>query len=163
MTATEKRIAKAETAIGVGERQHSVEVQMGHTQRLPASYVGERHVVTVSRLPNGHYEWEERPGPEPAEAETDPSLSGASLVMRVSGASLVMRVNFVGPPTAEPELQEPVASVAESKVEVPPADRDALARIHAAVTGPPQKLPLPQPERRGRPSPPLKLGPWNWA
>jgi hypothetical protein len=150
MTATiERRLAKAEATIEASEARHNVVVQFGHTQRLPASYVGERHIVTVSRLPNGHYEWEERPGPGPAEAESS------------SGASLAFRINFVGSPAAEPELQEPAASVAESKAEVPPAN--ALARIHAAVTGPPQLLPPAQPERRFRPSPPIPVTPWNWA
>jgi hypothetical protein len=35
-----------------------VTVQLGHLKSLPPDYVGERHIVTVNRLPDGKYEWE---------------------------------------------------------------------------------------------------------
>ena len=43
----------------------------GWLATLPADYVGERHIVTVSREPTisprlEWYEWEERPGPAPS-------------------------------------------------------------------------------------------------
>ena len=43
---------------------------------LPADYVGERHIVTVSREPTisprfEWCEWEERPGPAPIDADDD--------------------------------------------------------------------------------------------
>jgi hypothetical protein len=47
------------------------EVQLGCMKKLPPEYTGERHVVTVGQLPNGHYQWEERPGPAPPGSEDD--------------------------------------------------------------------------------------------
>jgi hypothetical protein len=53
--------------VRAAERQPHFEVQIGHyVKRLPSEYTGERHVVTVGRLPDGEYQWEERPGPAPA-------------------------------------------------------------------------------------------------
>jgi hypothetical protein len=51
-----------------------IEVQIGqYAKKLPPEYTGERHVVTVGRLPDGKYQWEERPGPAPAnEDDGDP-------------------------------------------------------------------------------------------
>ena len=43
-----------------------IELQIGYLKRLPPEYVGERHVATVGQLPDGEYQWEERPGPAPA-------------------------------------------------------------------------------------------------
>ena len=50
-------------------------IQYGYLKTLPDGYAGPRHVVTVRRLPPGPgaysgedwFEWEERPGPGPAE------------------------------------------------------------------------------------------------
>ena len=38
---------------------------MGYLKPLPREYIGEKHVVTLDRHPDGKYEWEERPGPGP--------------------------------------------------------------------------------------------------
>jgi hypothetical protein len=46
-----------------------VEFQVGYLKSLPAEYTGERHIVTVGRDPDGLYQWEERPGPEPADED----------------------------------------------------------------------------------------------
>ena len=49
----------------------------GYLKTLPADYVGERHVVIVKREPSGatgQHEWcefEERPGPGPADAQEE--------------------------------------------------------------------------------------------
>ena len=49
-------------------------ISYGWLLPLPADYVGERHIVTVSREPTRSprfewCEWEERPGPAPSDAE----------------------------------------------------------------------------------------------
>jgi hypothetical protein len=46
-----------------------VELQFGYLKKLPPDYTGERHVVTLGRLLDGNYQWEERPGPAPVEDE----------------------------------------------------------------------------------------------
>jgi hypothetical protein len=48
----------------------------GYLKTLPADYVGERHVVIVKREPSGApgnewCEFEERPGPEPVDAQEE--------------------------------------------------------------------------------------------
>ena len=42
------------------------EFQIGYLEKLPPDYTGDRHIVTVSRDPDGKYRWEERPGPASA-------------------------------------------------------------------------------------------------
>ena len=56
-----------------------------HAQRLPDDYMGERHLVLLSRTPRiggGELcEWEERPGPPPAaavEPEEDSHRTGSA-------------------------------------------------------------------------------------
>jgi len=39
--------------------------QIGYLEKLPPDYTGDRHIVTVSRDPDGKYRWEERLGPAP--------------------------------------------------------------------------------------------------
>ena len=70
-------------------------VQFGYLKELAPEYSGERHIVTVGHFPNGHYQWEERPGaPRCPEEDSD-------------GDNLV-RVIFVKPKHAavEPPRQE---------------------------------------------------------
>jgi hypothetical protein len=58
--------------VRAAERLPQIEVQIGHyVKQLPPEYVGERHVVTVDQLPDGEYQWEERPGPAPANEDDD--------------------------------------------------------------------------------------------
>jgi hypothetical protein len=61
----QRRLEKLEAVARETEDTNRVEVQLGCCQELPKDYVGERHIVEVSRLPNGDHEWEERPGPAP--------------------------------------------------------------------------------------------------
>ena len=68
-----------EATIEARETKGGVEIQMGYVQELPPDYAGERHLVTVSRLPNGYYEWEERPGPAPVDVNED----GGHTIIRV--------------------------------------------------------------------------------
>jgi hypothetical protein len=59
--------------VRAAERLPQVELQIGYLKKLPPEYTGERHVVTVGRLSDGKYQWEERPGPAPAnEDDGDP-------------------------------------------------------------------------------------------
>jgi hypothetical protein len=60
--------------VRAAERLPQIEVQIGYLKRLPPEYVGERHVVTMGQLPDGKYQWEERPGPAPAEEDADPRM-----------------------------------------------------------------------------------------
>lgn len=57
-----KRLERVRAA----ERQPPIELQIGYLKKLPPEYAGERHVATVDRLSDGKYQWEERPGPAPA-------------------------------------------------------------------------------------------------
>lgn len=50
------------------EREQRLEIQLGSRKKLPPDSVGERHIATVSRLPDGSYQWEERSGAPPANA-----------------------------------------------------------------------------------------------
>jgi len=59
-----------------------LELQFGYLEKLPPDYTGERHVVTLGRLPDGNYQWEERLGPAPADEDEDCSktIMGINLV-----------------------------------------------------------------------------------
>jgi hypothetical protein len=58
-----------------------IRVQYGYLKTLPDDYTGPRHTVTVRRLPPGPgaysgedwFDWEERPGPEPASNAAGPN------------------------------------------------------------------------------------------
>jgi hypothetical protein len=55
-------------------------IRCGYLKKLPADYVGERHVVTVKREPGvpGGVEWcefEERSGPAPVDAQEDDGIT----------------------------------------------------------------------------------------
>ena len=60
----------------------------GYLKTLPADYVGERHVVIVKREPagaTGQDEWcefEERPGPAPADAQEEENCTTICIVYR---------------------------------------------------------------------------------
>jgi hypothetical protein len=62
-----KRLQRLEEVRGVACQRP--EFQVGYIKELPPEYPGERHLVTVSRDPDGTYRWEERPGPEPDEGK----------------------------------------------------------------------------------------------
>jgi hypothetical protein len=77
-----KRLEHARAA----ERLPQFEVQIGYLKELPPEYVGERHIVTVGRLADGEYHWEERPGPGPTPANEDDD-----------DARTIIRINLVAP------------------------------------------------------------------
>jgi hypothetical protein len=62
-----KRLEEVRAAV---ERQRPLQVQCGYLKTLPPEYAGERRMVTVGRLPDGKYQWEERPG-APLDDEND--------------------------------------------------------------------------------------------
>lgn len=59
-----KRLQRLEAVRAAAPRP--VELRFSHLKKLSSDYAGERHVVTLGRLPDGNYQWEERPGPAPA-------------------------------------------------------------------------------------------------
>ena len=73
-----RRLKRLETVRTI-ESAPEVELQIGYVKELAEEYVGEGHIVTVGRDSEGHYQWEERPGPEPA-SETE---ANASSIVRV--------------------------------------------------------------------------------
>ena len=83
-----KRLQRLEEVRASGPRP--VELQFGYLKKLPPDYTGERHVVTLGRLPDGNYQWEERPGPAPANEDEDCSKT-------------IIRMNLV---EAKHDLQE---------------------------------------------------------
>ena len=70
MRAALSRIKRLEN-VRAAERRPPVELQLGYVKELPREYTGERHIVTVGRDSDGHYQWEERPGPAPAREDDD--------------------------------------------------------------------------------------------
>ena len=46
-----------------------LELQFGYLKKLPPDSTGERHIVTLGRLPDGKHQWEERPGLVPAKED----------------------------------------------------------------------------------------------
>jgi len=68
--------------VRAAQRLPQVELQIGYLKKLPPEYTAERHVVTVGRLSDGKYQWEERPGPAPANEDD-------------SAARMIFRINLV--------------------------------------------------------------------
>ena len=74
MKAIASRLARLERDVRTSGRQR-IRVQYGYLKTLPDDYAGPRHTVAVRRLPpvepgDDWWEWEERPGPEPASNTT---------------------------------------------------------------------------------------------
>jgi hypothetical protein len=69
------RLARLERLNRLSTAPQRIRVQYGYLKTLPDDYTGPRHVVTVRQLPPGPgassaedwFEWEERPGPRPAD------------------------------------------------------------------------------------------------
>jgi hypothetical protein len=69
------RLARLERLNPLSTAPQRLRIQYGYLKKLPDDYTGPRHTVTVRRLPprpgaySGEpwFEWEERPGPGPAE------------------------------------------------------------------------------------------------
>ena len=70
--------------VRAAERQPQFELQIGHyVKQLPPEYAGERHMVTVGRLPDGKYQWEERPG-APLDGGDDDHIFRVILVEKIA-------------------------------------------------------------------------------
>jgi hypothetical protein len=75
------RLARLERLNRLSTGPQRLRIQYGFLKTLPDDYTGPRHVVTVRQLPPGPsaysgepwFEWEERPGPDPASDATGPS------------------------------------------------------------------------------------------
>jgi hypothetical protein len=78
MRSVVSRLARLERLDRLRTAPQRVRIQYGYLKTLPEEYSGPRHVVTVKQLPPGPggedwFEWEERPGPEPASNATGPN------------------------------------------------------------------------------------------
>jgi hypothetical protein len=72
------RLARLERLNRLSTAPQRLRIQYGYLETLPDDYTGPRHVVTVRQLPPGPggedwFEWQERPGPEPASNTTGPN------------------------------------------------------------------------------------------
>jgi hypothetical protein len=75
------RLARLEQLNRLRTAPQRIRVQYGYLKTLPEDYIGPRHVVTVGQLPPGPgaysgedwFDWEERPGPEPASPTSRPN------------------------------------------------------------------------------------------
>jgi len=73
--ALRSRLEKLEVAV---EQNKPQLIRCGYLKTLPTDYVGERHVVIVKGELSGNGEWcefEERPGPEPMDAQEDDCMT----------------------------------------------------------------------------------------
>ena len=74
MRSVVSRLVRLERLNRLSTAPRRLRVQYGYLKKLPDDYTGPRHTVTMRRLPPGPgayagedwFEWEERPGPEPA-------------------------------------------------------------------------------------------------
>ena len=87
-----KRLQRLEEVRATEHRP--LELQFGYLNKLPPDYTGERHVVTLGRLPDWKYQWEERPGPAPANEDEDYSKTGKS--SRTAGQIAPNRLTYGG-------------------------------------------------------------------
>jgi hypothetical protein len=72
------RLARLERLNRLSTGPQRLRIQYGYLKTLPDDYIGTRHVVTVRQLPpvkrgEDWFQWEERPGPEPASNAISPS------------------------------------------------------------------------------------------
>ena|ERR1039458_5923508 len=82
------RLARLERLNRLSTAPQRLRIEYGYLKTLPDDYAGRRHVVTLRRLPLGPgaysgedwFEWEERPGPGPAE---DADRFGNEQIVRV--------------------------------------------------------------------------------
>jgi hypothetical protein len=69
------RLARLERLNRISTAPQHLRIEYGYLKTLPDDYIGPRHVATVRQLPpvergEDWFEWEERPGPEPASNAT---------------------------------------------------------------------------------------------
>ena len=69
------RLKRLEEVRSVEQGNGPMIVEFGYVvKRLSADYSGSRHLVTLGRLADGKYQWEERPGPAPTEQQSQNRL-----------------------------------------------------------------------------------------
>jgi hypothetical protein len=69
------RLERLEQVRSVEQRDGPMIVEFGYVvKHLPPDYSGPRHLVTVSKLPDGRHQWEERPGAQPDGEESQNRL-----------------------------------------------------------------------------------------
>jgi hypothetical protein len=63
------RLKRLETVRAVEESDRLLKVEFAYLKQLPREYSGPRHIVSVSKRPDGRCAYEERPGPPPRNQE----------------------------------------------------------------------------------------------
>jgi len=64
-TAVLARLKRLETVRAVEESNRPFKIEFAYLKLLPREYSGPRHIVSVSKRPDGRCNYEERPGPPP--------------------------------------------------------------------------------------------------
>ena len=59
------RLKRLETVRAVEESNRPLKIEFAYLKLLPREYAGPRHIVSVSKRPDGRREYEERPGEAP--------------------------------------------------------------------------------------------------
>ena len=59
------RLKRLVTVRAVEENNRRLKVEFAYLKQLPREYSGPRHIVSVSKRPDGRCEYEERPGKAP--------------------------------------------------------------------------------------------------
>jgi hypothetical protein len=84
-------VKRLETVRVVGQSNQRLKIEFAYLKLLPREYDGPRHIVSVSKRPDGRCQYEERPG------EAPPSQS------RVNDEN-VMTIFFVRAPETRSEI-----------------------------------------------------------
>jgi hypothetical protein len=69
------RLKRLETVRAVEESDRPLKVEFAYLKQLPREYSGLRHIVSVSKRPDGRCNYEERPGEAPPNQERSESKS----------------------------------------------------------------------------------------
>jgi len=59
------RLKRFESVRAVEESNRPLKIEFAHLKLLPREYTGSRHIVSVSKRPDGRCNYEERPGGAP--------------------------------------------------------------------------------------------------
>jgi len=78
MRSVVSRLVRLEQRNRLSTAPQRLRIQYGYLKTLPDDYTGPRHTVAVRHLPpvepgEDWFQWEERPGPEPAWNATEPN------------------------------------------------------------------------------------------